>query len=98
MGRIDQVFPIMPIQRLDEEPTTDVTVQDITCDSDGKIDLFVRGGDTARSLLLHTLKPDEPYFVAVYLVGAYQEILGDLHNLLVTRMLFMLFVSRKVAL
>ena len=78
---IDQVFPIMPIQRLDEEPTTDVTVQDITCDSDGKIDLFVRGGDTARSLLLHTLKPDEPYFVAVYLVGAYQEILGDLHNL-----------------
>jgi arginine decarboxylase len=78
---IDQIFPVMPIQRLDEEPTVDTTVQDITCDSDGKIDLFVRGGEVTRTLPLHPLKHEEPYYLAVYLVGAYQEILGDLHNL-----------------
>ena len=78
---VDQIFPIMPIQRLNEEPTVESTLQDITCDSDGKIDLFVRGCEIARSLPLHTLKKDEPYYIAVYLVGAYQEILGNLHNL-----------------
>ncbi len=78
---VDQVFPIMPIQRLDEEPTIETTIQDVTCDSDGKIDMFVRGGEVARTIPLHELKKDEPYFIAVYLVGAYQEILGDLHNL-----------------
>jgi len=78
---IDQIFPVMPIQRLNEEPTVDTTLQDITCDSDGKIDLFVRGGEVTRTLPLHPLKSDEPYYLAVYLVGAYQEILGDLHNL-----------------
>ncbi len=78
---IDQIFPVMPIQRLDEEPTVDTTLQDITCDSDGKIDLFVRGGEVTRTLPLHPLKNEEPYYLAVYLVGAYQEILGDLHNL-----------------
>ncbi|MCQ2121180.1 MAG: biosynthetic arginine decarboxylase [Fibrobacter sp.] len=78
---IDQIFPIMPIQRLDEEPTVETTLQDVTCDSDGKIDMFARGGEVARTLPLHKLKKDEPYYLAVYLVGAYQEILGDLHNL-----------------
>ena len=78
---IDQIFPIMPLQRLDEEPATRVTLQDITCDSDGKIDFFVQQNEIARDLPLHDVKPDENYYVAVYLVGAYQEILGDLHNL-----------------
>jgi len=78
---IDQIFPIMPIQRLDEEPAVRVTLQDITCDSDGKIDLFVNQNEIGRDLPLHPVSPDENYYVAVYLVGAYQEILGDLHNL-----------------
>jgi len=79
---IDQIFPIMPIQRLNEEPTVNATIQDITCDSDGKIELFVNnGGEINRSLPLHPLKDKEPYYLCVYLVGAYQEILGDLHNL-----------------
>jgi len=58
-----------------------VTLQYITCDSDGQIDRFIRSGELARSLLLHALKPGEPYYLGVFLVGAYQEILGDLHNL-----------------
>ena len=78
---IDQIFPIMPIQRLNEAPTVDATLQDITCDSDGKIDMFVSGDGVSRILPVHNLKPGEPYYLAVYLVGAYQEILGDLHNL-----------------
>lgn len=78
---IDQIFPIMPIQRLNEEPSVEATLQDITCDSDGKIDMFVRSGEVSRTLPVHPLKPGEPYYLAVYLVGAYQEILGDLHNL-----------------
>jgi arginine decarboxylase len=79
---IDQIFPIMPIQRLNEEPTVNVTIQDITCDSDGKIELFVnREGEITKTLSLHHLKEKEPYYLCVYLVGAYQEILGDLHNL-----------------
>jgi len=78
---IDQIFPIMPIQRLNEEPTIDVTIQDITCDSDGKIELFVNRDEISRTLPLHVLKEKEPYYLGVYLVGAYQEILGDLHNL-----------------
>ncbi|HLP40880.1 MAG TPA: biosynthetic arginine decarboxylase [Fibrobacteria bacterium] len=77
----DQIFPVLPIQRLDEEPTQSVTLQDITCDSDGKIDHFIGKVDQSRSVPLHSLKTEEPYYVAVYLVGAYQEILGDLHNL-----------------
>lgn len=78
---IDQIFPIMPIQRLEEEPLANVTLQDITCDSDGKIDFFVKQTEISRSLPLHRQNPEQPYFVAVYLVGAYQEILGDMHNL-----------------
>jgi arginine decarboxylase len=79
---IDHIFPIMPLQRLNEEPNVNATIQDITCDSDGKVELFVgSGGEIARTLPLHALRDKEPYYLGVYLVGAYQEILGDLHNL-----------------
>lgn len=78
---IDQLFPIMPIQRLDERPNTHATIQDITCDSDGKIANFVTNSHISHSLPVHTLKKGENYYLAVFLVGAYQEILGDMHNL-----------------
>lgn len=78
---IDQLFPIMPIQRLGERPTRNATIQDITCDSDGKISNFVNDGHITSVLPLHTLKRNEPYYLGVFLVGAYQEILGDMHNL-----------------
>lgn len=78
---IDQLFPIMPIQRLDEKPDHCCTLQDITCDSDGKITNFVSPQGISTSLPVHELKGDEPYYIGVFLVGAYQEILGDLHNL-----------------
>ena len=80
-GAIDQVFPIMPIARLDEKPQHTATLQDITCDSDGKIANFIAHHGTATSLPVHALKPGEPYYLGVFLVGAYQEILGDMHNL-----------------
>jgi len=78
---IDQLFPIMPIHRLDEEPTRYGTLQDMTCDSDGKIDRFVGYRKPKNSLELHTLNDGEPYVLGIFLTGAYQEILGDLHNL-----------------
>ncbi len=78
---IDQIFPIMPIQRLDEKPTRSATLQDITCDSDGKIDNFISTKNLSYYLPVHTLKSKESYYIGVFLVGAYQEILGDLHNL-----------------
>ena len=78
---IDQIFPIVPIQRLDERPTRSATLQDITCDSDGKIANFVTNRHISHILPVHTLKKNEPYFLGVFLVGAYQEILGDMHNL-----------------
>ena len=78
---IDQLFPIMPIQRLAERPTRNATLQDITCDSDGKIANFVCNGHIEHVLPVHTLKKGEPYYLGVFLVGAYQEILGDMHNL-----------------
>ncbi len=78
---IEQVFPVMPLHRLNEEPTRLVTLSDITCDCDGVIDRFIDQHDVARSLPLHTLHPDKPYMLGVFLVGAYQETLGDLHNL-----------------
>jgi arginine decarboxylase len=78
---IDQLFPIMPIHRLEEEPTRRGTLQDVTCDSDGKIDRFV-GDKTGRpSLELHEFRDGEDYVLGIFLTGAYQEILGDLHNL-----------------
>ena len=75
------MFPIMPIQRLDEKPGRLCTIQDITCDSDGKISHFVSPQGTAYSLPVHSPKNGEHYYIGVFLVGAYQEILGDLHNL-----------------
>jgi arginine decarboxylase len=78
---IDQLFPIMPIHRLDERPTRTGVLADITCDSDGKIDHFVSLRDVKRTLELHELKAEEKYYLAAFLVGAYQETLGDLHNL-----------------
>jgi arginine decarboxylase len=78
---IDQLFPILPIHRLHERPTRTAVLADITCDSDGKIDHFVSLRDVKRTLELHELRADERYYLAVFLVGAYQETLGDLHNL-----------------
>lgn len=78
---IDQMFPIMPVTRLDEKPTHECTIQDVTCDSDGKINRFVAPAGSSYCLSVHDLKPNEPYYLGVFLVGAYQEILGDLHNL-----------------
>lgn len=78
---IDQLFPILPIHRLDERPTRTAVLADITCDSDGKIDHFVSLRDVKRTLELHELKSGEKYYLAAFLVGAYQETLGDLHNL-----------------
>lgn len=77
---VDQLFPIMPIHRLDERPTRNAMLGDITCDSDGKIDHFICSSERSRFLKLHTLN-GSPYYLAAFLVGAYQEILGDLHNL-----------------
>ena len=78
---IDQLFPIMPIQRLGERPTRNATLQDITCDSDGKIANFVTNRTISNVLPVHTLKKNEDYYLGVFLIGAYQEILGDMHNL-----------------
>ena len=79
---IDQVFPVMPIHRLNEKPRHRAVLADITCDCDGKIDRFIDKEDVAKVLPLHDFKQGEPYYLAVFLVGAYQETLGDLHNLL----------------
>lgn len=78
---IDQIFPIVPIQNLDKKPDQMVTLQDITCDSDGKISNFISIRDVTNYLPVHSFKKDSPYYIAVFLVGAYQEILGDMHNL-----------------
>ena len=78
---IDQLFPIMPIQRLNEKPARLAVLSDITCDCDGKIDHFVGMPDTRAALPVHAVGKDEDYVLAVFLVGAYQETLGDLHNL-----------------
>lgn len=79
---IDQVFPVMPLHRLESTPTRDAIISDITCDSDGKLDRFIDPHGEKLTLPLHELKGDEEYYVGVFLVGAYQETLGDLHNLL----------------
>jgi arginine decarboxylase len=78
---INQLFPIVPIHRLDERPTRKATLADLTCDSDGKIDRFVDDHDIKKTLELHELREGEDYFLGAFLVGAYQETLGDLHNL-----------------
>ena len=78
---IDQLFPILPIHRLNEKPAEFGTLADITCDSDGKIEKFIDLRDIKETLPLHSLRDGEPYYVGVCLVGAYQDVLGDLHNL-----------------
>lgn len=79
---IDQLFPVMPIQRLCERPTQKSVLVDITCDCDGKLDRFIDREDVANSLPLHEVEGQENYYVGVFLIGAYQETLGDIHNLL----------------
>lgn len=79
---IEQLFPVMPLQRLDERPSNRAVLVDITCDCDGKVDQFIDKEDVAQALPVHTVAPDENYYIGIFLVGAYQETLGDLHNLL----------------
>ncbi|HLU69081.1 MAG TPA: biosynthetic arginine decarboxylase, partial [Kofleriaceae bacterium] len=78
---VDQLFPIVPIHRLNQRPTRRGVLADITCDSDGKIDSFIDPRDVKKVLELHPVQRGEPYYLGIFLVGAYQEILGDLHNL-----------------
>jgi arginine decarboxylase len=78
---LGQVFPILPLHRLDERPTRDAVLQDLTCDSDGHIEAYPVNGEIHQSLPLHALRPGEEYLLGFFLVGAYQEILGDMHNL-----------------
>ena len=78
---IEQIFPVVPLQRLDEEPQRRIVIEDITCDSDGRIDSFVDSEGIEPTLPVHGLREGEPYFLGMFLVGAYQEILGDMHNL-----------------
>jgi len=78
---IDQLFPVMPLHKLNEQPANHAIIADTTCDCDGKIDKFIGLYDIKRSIMLHSLKKDEEYVLGVFLVGAYQETLGDLHNL-----------------
>jgi len=78
---MQQVFPIMPVQRLDERPDRRGVVVDVTCDSDGRLDHYVDNEGVEASLPLHQIRPGQDYFIAIFLVGAYQEILGDMHNL-----------------
>jgi arginine decarboxylase len=79
---IEQVFPIIPVHRHNEAPTRRAILADITCDSDGKIDAFIESGGMRRTLPVHTWVESQPYYFGVFLVGAYQETLGDLHNLM----------------
>jgi arginine decarboxylase len=78
---IAQIFPIMPIHRLNEQPTRRAVIQDLTCDSDGRIDQYIDGQNLENTLPLHEIDSKEPYLIGFFMVGAYQEILGDMHNL-----------------
>lgn len=78
---INQIFPILPLHRLNEQPERRVTLQDITCDSDGQVDEYVAFSGIEPSLPLHAIQPQQPYLIGIFMVGAYQEILGDMHNL-----------------
>ena len=78
---LGQLFPVMPIHRLDTEPQRQATVVDITCDSDGKVSKFIDLQDVKETLSLHQLTPGHPYYIGFFLMGAYQDIMGDLHNL-----------------
>jgi len=78
---LDQLFPVIPVHRLNEPPTRKVTLVDITCDSDGMVEKFVDLKDIKDALEVHELRPGEPYYLAFLLVGAYQDTMGDMHNL-----------------
>ena len=78
---IDQIFPIMPIHRLDQQPTCRAVIQDLTCDSDGRIDQYIEGQNLEKTLPIHRISKDDHYLIGFFMVGAYQEILGDMHNL-----------------
>ncbi|MGZ5018580.1 MAG: biosynthetic arginine decarboxylase [Methylobacter sp.] len=78
---IDQIFPIMPIHRLNEQPTRRAVIQDLTCDSDGRIDQYVDGQNIEQTLPVHEVDRNQPYLIGFFMLGAYQEILGDMHNL-----------------
>ncbi|MDT8408904.1 MAG: biosynthetic arginine decarboxylase [Wenzhouxiangellaceae bacterium] len=78
---IDQVFPIVPLQRLDETPTRRAVLEDLTCDSDGRIDFYVERGLLEPTLPVHEIRPGESYLLGIFMAGAYQETLGDIHNL-----------------
>ena len=78
---IDQIFPIMPIHRLDEQPCRRAVIQDLTCDSDGRIDQYIDGHNLEKTLPVHQIDSKQPYLIGFFMVGAYQEILGDMHNL-----------------
>jgi arginine decarboxylase len=78
---IDQLFPVLPIQRLNERPTALGSFADLTCDSDGKLERFIDRGQAKPLLELHSLEPGEPYWIGLFLAGAYQEVMGNLHNL-----------------
>lgn len=78
---IDQIFPIMPIHRLDEQPTRRAVIQDLTCDSDGRIDQYIDGQNIEKTLPVHDIDSKHPYLIGFFMLGAYQEILGDMHNL-----------------
>ena len=78
---VGQLFPVMPIHHLDKIPERNATLVDITCDSDGKVSKFIDLNDVKETLPLHRLKPGEPYYIGFFLMGAYQDIMGDLHNL-----------------
>lgn len=78
---IDQIFPVLPLHRLEEAPARRAVLQDLTCDSDGHVDRYVEAENTSSTLALHSWRTGEDYFLGIFLVGAYQEILGDLHNL-----------------
>ncbi|MEQ1740115.1 MAG: biosynthetic arginine decarboxylase [Methyloglobulus sp.] len=78
---IDQIFPIMPIHRLNDQPTRRAVIQDLTCDSDGRIDQYIDGQNIEKTLAIHEIDSNQPYLIGFFMVGAYQEILGDMHNL-----------------
>jgi arginine decarboxylase len=78
---IGQIFPIMPIHRLGEQPTRRAVIQDLTCDSDGRIDQYIDGQNIEKTLAIHEIDSNQPYLIGFFMVGAYQEILGDMHNL-----------------
>ncbi|MDP3332616.1 MAG: biosynthetic arginine decarboxylase [Methylococcaceae bacterium] len=78
---IDQIFPIMPIHRLQEQPTRRAVIQDLTCDSDGRIDHYIDGQNIENTLPVHSINDEQSYLIGFFMLGAYQEILGDMHNL-----------------